>query len=135
MATGQVLFQRFYYSKSFVKHNMEVGITFIFSGITFKVNVFDGVLRWSETSSVADLGNDLRIQKQFFFKLWKPEKAFIFSVMSCASIDLLHLLKYKGVKQVSGVENIFVVESWRLVRDGKFVSGTWVASARICFVG
>lgn len=24
MATGQVLFQRFYYSKSFVKHNMEV---------------------------------------------------------------------------------------------------------------
>jgi len=24
MATGQVMFQRFYYSKSFVKHNMEV---------------------------------------------------------------------------------------------------------------
>ena len=24
MATGQVLFQRFYHSKSFVKHNMEV---------------------------------------------------------------------------------------------------------------
>lgn len=24
MATGQVLFQRFYYSKSFVKHGMEV---------------------------------------------------------------------------------------------------------------
>ena len=24
MATGQVLFQRFFYSKSFVKHNMEV---------------------------------------------------------------------------------------------------------------
>ena len=24
MATGQVVFQRFYYSKSFVKHNMEV---------------------------------------------------------------------------------------------------------------
>ena len=74
MATGQVLFQRFYYSKSFVKHNMEVGITFIFSGITFKVNVFDGVLRWSEISSVADLGNDLRIQKEFFFKLWRPRK-------------------------------------------------------------
>ena len=55
--------------------------------------------------------------------------------MSRASIDLLHLLKHKGVKQVSGVENIFVVESWRFVRDGKFVSGTWVASARICFVG
>ena len=65
----------------------------------------------------------------------EAQKAFIFSVMSCASIDLLHLLKYKGVKQVSGVENIFVVESWRFVRDGKFVSGTWVASARICFVG
>ena len=43
MATGQVLFQRFYYSKSFVKHNMEVGNTFIFTGITFKVNVSDGL--------------------------------------------------------------------------------------------
>lgn len=29
MATGQVLFQRFYYSKSFVKHNMEVSL-FVF---------------------------------------------------------------------------------------------------------
>ena len=81
MATGQVLFQRFYYSKSFVKHNMEVGITFIFSGITFKVNVFDGVLRWSETSSVADLGNDLRIQKQFFFS-------------NCGGPESIHLLCY-----------------------------------------
>ena len=26
MATGQVLFQRFFYSKSFVKHNMEVSV-------------------------------------------------------------------------------------------------------------
>lgn len=25
MATGQVLFQRFFYTKSFVKHSMEVG--------------------------------------------------------------------------------------------------------------
>lgn len=28
MATGQVLFQRFYYSKSFVKHDAEVSNTF-----------------------------------------------------------------------------------------------------------
>ena len=33
MATGQVLFQRFYYSKSFVKHNMEVSI---FEGVGVK---------------------------------------------------------------------------------------------------
>lgn len=26
MATGQVLFQRFFYTKSFVKHSMEVGV-------------------------------------------------------------------------------------------------------------
>jgi len=26
MATGQVLYQRFYYSKSFVKHNYEVTV-------------------------------------------------------------------------------------------------------------
>lgn len=30
MATGQVLFQRFYFSKSFVKHDAEVGQTLQF---------------------------------------------------------------------------------------------------------
>ena len=28
MATGQVVYQRFYHCKSFVKHNMEVGVNF-----------------------------------------------------------------------------------------------------------
>lgn len=38
MATGQVLFQRFYYSKSFVKHNMEVCIFFKLHMQTFETN-------------------------------------------------------------------------------------------------
>lgn len=30
MATGQVLFQRFFYTKSFVKHSMEVGFSLFY---------------------------------------------------------------------------------------------------------
>ena len=42
MATGQVLFQRFFYTKSFVKHSMEVRLSSVFLSPR---NVLTGLLR------------------------------------------------------------------------------------------
>ncbi len=53
MATGQVLFQRFYYSKSFVKHDMEV------SFVAHDLLLDDGGSLTSYTPLVLNCNQDL----------------------------------------------------------------------------